>query len=257
MFRREVKMRGILLVVAAVALVATPAMAQSNNATFSVLPMGPTDVTAGTPVGWMVKVDVSGPNQGLAAWALDLEVRNSSNALIPNNLTHELSPSFSIGGAADPSGVPFKAGFTLGGPNASITADPAKSPGKLEGFGGGYAPPWTYTPKADRKTGGIGRADQAATLLMNPANGFILHQGTIDTTGLPNGTYTVTLKTAGTPVVIAGDANLLTNLVGSFTTPLIAGEWNPTSTFTFTIPEPATLLLIAGAGLLIRRRRTA
>lgn len=109
-------------------------------------------------------------------------------------------------------------------------------------------------------TAGIGRVDQASRLLSNGSS-FAITYGSIPVTNAASGVwapgvYTVTLRPNDTFVLNAG-IDLNTFQDGTIVTQLAAADVNGGgyASFTFTIlPEPTTLLLLAGAGLLYRRR---
>lgn len=253
-------MKAVKIAGLAVALMAATAAAQTTGmVNYNLTATASTNQEfAPLTIEWAMDVVVTGNNQGLAQYVADLSlvrVDQGPAQSVPVALgLADFTKSFNVAGNA-PSGATVTTGYLQGGPGMGLgTAGNADTPGTLVGFGAGFTPPWTYTPKASRYTPGVGLASATGMLHADAHGKFTLNNGVIEVpTGLAAGVYRLVLTAGQTNVLNAG-LNLLTNLDVGYATPADkAGD-----VFEFEIvPEPATLLLLAGAGLFIRRRRTA
>jgi hypothetical protein len=252
---KAVKIAGLISV-----LVAANAMAYTT-ATWTVA--GPASVVENAPVPWAASVALTaGPlgggssdaSQGMANYAITIELRNSSGALVPIALSPaNFTQSFKVGGLG-PADV--KAINTDGGPGyeGPSSAGTVSTPGKIAGMSAGYGLPWKYP----RYTRGIGLPGSEG-VLMGAAAGtpYVINDGVIDTTGLAQGTYTVKLVVDSTFVLktYKGTTTTVLNWDTTLTSLPSESAVKVGSLFTFEIvPEPATMLLLAGAGLFLRRR---
>lgn len=238
----------------AVALTASTAMGATVTYNISSSVAAQT-IAAGTPVDWMVSLVASvGDNQGVATFVADVLVLGPGDVLINKTLGEaEWAYSFNY---LNKGPATLADSGRLGGLGMSgvLSTGTNSTPGKLEGFGAGYGTPWNPTRLSGKvyvgdMVWGLGVESRKAALLFDPAGNWDVAGGVIDTTGLPDGWYTVKVVPGNTNVLQTG-LDLNQPQTGSFASPATAVG----SEFRFYIPEPATLLLLAGAGLLIRRR---
>lgn len=238
----------------AVALTAGTAMGATVNYNVTSTMAGQT-IAAGTPVDWTLSLVTSeGDNQGVAVFVADLLFIGPGGSLVNKTLdVAEWVYSFNYlnKGPATFADTGRLGGAGMGG--IQSTGNNAM-PGKLEGFGAGYAVPWDpvrWTGKAytGNMVWGVGMESRKSVLLWDPSGNYDMAAGVLDTSDLPDGLYTVKVVPGNTNILQAG-LNLDEPLSGNFASPATGVG----SEFTFYIPEPTTLLLLAGAGLLIRRR---
>ena len=219
---------------------------------------GPSQVGPGSPLPWKASVRVTGDNQGLGLYAFSLELRDSQGQLVDAGFgaTSFTGTTFSIGGqigsVLDP---PAAGGPGMDFPQSPTTfGDPfsATPPGILNGVGAAYLS-WRGS---NHMLPGIGR-DEHKSLLLNDLNGdgdtadelYILDEGWLDTSSLVAGeTYTLTLA-PDAATVLAGGLDLA-NFQESFAQ--LAGSMSGSS-FTFVVPEPGSLFLLAGCIALLSR----
>ncbi len=195
-------MHRLLTLTAFLAVAALPASA--NDVLWSI--GGSTSVQLGDPVDWQASVQVTGANQGLAGYAFHVVIGPSPGATAggdgiwgtadDENLADvQLSQAsfdeiFQVTGSSPPPGSvdDLTAG---GGPGMNILPQAGTnnlSNGQLLQVGASFLD-WV----AADQSAGVGQDGAKADLLSNPGADYVLHSGTIPTTGLSGGTYTVTL----------------------------------------------------------------
>jgi len=250
----EAEMKAMKVFGLAVALTASTAMGATVTYNISSSVAGQT-IAAGTAVDWMVSLVASeGDNQGVATFVADVLVLGPGDVLINKTLgLAEWAYSFNYLGRGPGS---LADSGRLGGLGMSgvLSTGTNATPGKLEGFGAGYAVPWNPVRLSGKNyigdmVWGLGLESRKAALLFDPAGNYDVAGGVIDTAGLPDGWYTVKVIPGSTNILQMG-LDLSQPLTGNFASPATGVG----SEFRFYIPEPTTLLLLAGAGLLIRRR---
>jgi len=247
-------------------------------------PINPADYPSGVWLQWDVYCDVTGDNQGLFGAVVSMGVKEVSAPMGVWAPVHQDDENLAQPQVFKAPGV---------GVNGSV-ADDASAGGVGAGKGaakGWAAPgdvffvaqmgmgyldwsPWRYkttVPKGwiGKQQWGVGLASRKAAILRDGVDGYYdIGEGYIDISSLPPGTYRSVIvlnDQDGRPIttssVINSGQNLntdLPSLEATVVTPagtggnlLTTGDY-----FEFTIvPEPATLLLLAGAALLYRRRR--
>lgn len=282
---KALKLAGLVLVLASSSALATDGQVFWNvSAAVSDAMGNPLDPAAipdpvlapGSVLAWSIGVNVTGDNQGLGGFVLNMGVWNTAGDVIaPNEIGGGTSTMDD--GAGNMVGV-FKApGNTLSHGNINDLAS-AGGPGMNYGFstgtaaagkaylaqlGAGYLD-WiaryygTYTGGGTRKkwqgnqTWGVGMASETAKLLWNPDGGYQLFASAIDLTGWAPGTYQIALFPVSAAVLKSG-INLNTDQSGVTEAIPLANITGGTFDFIIT-PEPATLILLAAAGMLYRRR---
>lgn len=226
------------------------------TATWTLLtPVPVPSVIQGDPVPWAASVAVTNDCKGLASYSFNVEVRDSRGVLTiaylaPANFT----PTFRVNGLGPASVRQIN---TAGGPGLDDPNGDEQEPGLglIRGINAAYSAPWV----APRYTYGVGQPARAAAL--GVTGPYVLNDGLILTDGLTFGTYTVRLTVNSCSVLRTYDG--ATSALINYDTTLtslptescigIGDEFK----FYIPIPEPATALLVAGAGLCIRRRRGA
>jgi hypothetical protein len=272
-FKKEAEMKAIKLAGMLALAIAAVAMAQHGTVNWTVVDSGAGGpYTAGDVVSWGAYVDLTTEgNKGLGVYVFDINIVNSSDALIANTPTSDFAKSFNALGKAGTNARKAVQDSSIGGLSMNgAYSTGALSPGKVEGAGTGFGSPWKA--KSLSSSGimftGVGHADRKVTYASNNAKGllangvseFVMNNGTIPTTGLAPGLYTVKLiPDANAHNVLAvtntaGPIDYTTNFEASFQ---ISASAVHGSSFVFEIvPEPTTLLLVAGGiGAFIRRRR--
>ncbi len=135
-----------------------------------------------------------------------------------------------------------------------LSAGTVSTKGKIAGISAGYGLPWQYP----RYTRGIGLPGFEGVLMGQAAGTpYVTNDGTIPTDELPLGTYTVKLVVDSTFVLktYKGTTTTVLNWDTTLTALPSQSAVKVGSQFVFEIvPEPATMLLLAGAGLFLRRR---
>lgn len=173
--------------------------------------VSPTDVAAGTPVNWSAAVSVSTDTRGLANYVISIEVRDSAGSLVPITLSAAtFAPSFKIDGLGP---AEIRASYTQGGPefDGISSTGVLSTPGRLAGASASLNPPFSGS-RDYSKTWGIGLDERKSVLLADPAGPYTVNSGSIPTTGLAAGAYTVKL--------ISEDTFILRVLKGTTTTPI-------------------------------------
>jgi hypothetical protein len=274
----------ILLAPAAMAVVATDVTYTVRGEAFdpsfnpidiNAIPMTPAqpypDNQLGNYISWAISVDVTGDNQGMAGIIINMGVAPQGAPMgtwAPINMGPKID-SFSrywpavykapgagaAGTVKDPAGA--------GGPGLNVLPslgdEAAGDVAFIEQLGAGVLDwnPRLYNSKSGwsgDQVWGVGMASRKTVLLQaGDAGTYDLFAGYIYTDGLPAGTYDVMILPRSSAVLKPG-INL--NLAQQGVTQDVPKENLHAVGFSFTIvPEPATLVLLAGAALLYRRRR--
>ncbi len=245
-------------------------------------------------INFVTDIAVTGPNQGICQFLFSMGVYNAADYVKGHEVATSAGPygpgprlygtgwveeAYKAPGSTAAGSVKDKAGSGgpgldngLGGygyPNANFAW--------IEQAGNGYPLKWigrayvTYTGGGTRKkwqgdlVWGVGMASRKDVLLQDPNGKYPLFNGTLDVTGWAEGTYVVKVWPAS-----AGNSVMRTQVnINGVMTPLdlnLNWEMNifefvaPNEAFGgefrfVIVPEPATMLLLAGAAALIRRRR--
>lgn len=212
-------------------------------------------VYPGYPVDWAASVAVTGDCKGLASYSFNVEVRNSFGFLVAAYMdSAKFTPTFRVNGLGPASVRQIN---TAGGPGLDDPSGDEQEPGLglIRGINAAYSAPWI----APRYTYGVGQPARAAAL--GVTGPYVLNDGIFWTTDLMSGTYTVRLTVNSCSVLRTYDG--ATSALINYDTTLtslptescigIGDEFK----FVIPIPEPSTVLLLAGAGVFIRRRRSA
>ncbi len=186
-------------------IAAAPSMAADVTWTLT----GPTSVDLGQPVSWQASVAVTGANQGLAGYAFHVVIGPGAGPTAggdgqwgtndDENLADvQLAPaafvnSFQVAGSSPPPGS-LSSTYSAGGPGMNVLAQTGSNTinGELLQVGTSYLA-WAAAPGSDGQTAGVGIAGLKSGLLANPAGEYVVNSGTIPTTGLAPGSYTVML----------------------------------------------------------------
>lgn len=189
-------------------------------------------------VGWAASVAVTTDCKGLANYALTLFLQKEG-AAVPYTF-------------AQSTAVVLKttAGYT--GPSSLGTNT---TPGKLAGIAAGYGTPWAGPPAA---IWGVGLAARKPNLGLAPTDLFVLNTGVISTAGLAGGTYTIKLQVDSSFVLktYKGTTTTILNWDAGLTSLPSETATGVGSQFTFVVPEPTTMVLLAlGAVAALKRRR--
>jgi hypothetical protein len=268
-------MKAIKFAVVILALSAVSAMATDGVVTWSIdMPKTVVDPNVDTYFDFFVNVDVTGNNQGLAIFQNDIAITKLSGPGAGGYIvghptafdwgaywTPYKSPSTAVHGTiVDPA--------SAGGPG--LTTLPQLGDLTFDGFiddiGAGILD-WNPVRQEGKvwagvQQWGVGLASRKADLLVNPAGDYLVNYGywtvgdfVAAQGGMPAaaGTYKIELLPVSAAVLLA-EKDL--NLVDSGVTALADGINGASVIFTI-VPEPATMLLLAGAGAFIRRRRHA
>ncbi len=233
---------------------------------------GPTRVPAGVVGKWTAAIHLpSGPldapghpwhgssPQGVASFCFDVALYRDwvggPVVLAPLTVTAATN-------TFKPAGVGSGAAVTdppsWGGPGMTLAVAPATMyGGATVGVGAAYPAPWTAS---DMKIG-VG-LDAFKDSLLNDLDGddqthdqaYILHEISIDTSGLPQGDFTLVLTPDARFNVLRGDVALTVNQSGAYAVALGNGVVGAMHSFTVT-PEPATAALGVGLGLVLAHRR--
>jgi len=272
-------MRAIKLAVVVGLVAASSVLATDGKAVFAISgsntsPLNAIDLAVDPYLSMLTSVVVTGDNQGLGGFNFDIGIYPTATPTSGNEVpmplfaaagvdwaaVYKAPGSGSVGTVKDEAGAggPGMGVLpSLGNPAAAVAYTAQIGAAHLDWKARLYA---TYTGGGTRKkwqgddTWGVGLESRKAVLLQDSVGTYDLWTGVIDLTGVPLGTYTVKLMPSGGSVLQAG-LDLNTDQVGSTTFKLAAGDLTAAAFDFVIIPEPATLLLIAGAGLLIRRRR--
>jgi len=241
--------------------------------------INPADHPGGVWLQWTISCVVTGNNQGLAGAMVSMGVKEEIAPFGVWAPVHQnddnlyLSPVYKAPGAAANGTVADNA--TAGGLGAGPGAAKGWAiPGNvfyIDQMGMGYLD-WqgrrykTTTPKGwiGNQQWGMGLDSRKAAILRDGVDGtYDLAGGVIDITSLPLGIYRsmIVLKDqygqaiTGSKVINVGQ-DLNTDLPAIDMTTITGDNLREGDIFRFTIvPEPATLLLLAGTGLLAHRRR--
>jgi hypothetical protein len=288
---KEAEMRAIKYAGLVAVLLAPVAMATTADITYTVVgaafdpSFNPIDINGipatppapypvnenGNYIAWTMSVAVTGDNQGLAGFLVDLGVAADGAQM------GTWAPIY-MGPKSDPFARYWSAVYKAPGAAATGTV---KDPGGAGGPGLNVLPslgdeaagdvafiaqmgaalldwnPRVYNAKSGwsgDQVWGVGLDSRKTVMLQAGAAGtYDLISGYIYTAGLPAGKYNVMLLPTGSAVLKSG---IDLNSAQSGVTQAVATSNLHAVGFSFIIvPEPATMLLLAGAGLLVRRRR--
>ncbi len=272
-------MRAIKLAVVVGLAAASAALATDGKAVFSINgsntnPLNAIVLGVDPYLSIVTSVVVTGNNQGLGGFNFDVGIYPVANPTSGNEVplplfvtagvdwaaVYKAPGSGSVGTVKDNGGAGGPGMDVLpqlGNPAATVAYTAQIGAAHLDWKARVYA---TYTGGGTRKkwqgddTWGVGLDSRKSVLLQDGQETYDLWTAVVDLTGVPLGNYLVKLTPNGASVLQAG-LDLNQDQIGSTTYKLGAGDLTGGS-FEFSIvPEPATLLLIAGAGLLVRRRR--
>jgi hypothetical protein len=207
------------------ALGVAPAAWAQSTVQFVVLLNGstqPITVEPGAEVKWVAAVEVTGDNQGLSFYVLDLSILDASDQVVTsvNVPAANFATVYNVGGNGNPRAT-VRDLYPNGGPAfTGLSSTGASGAGTLEGFGGGYPLQWSgVSNDSTRMTPGVGRAEKKAELLYNPDGDFRLNRGTITVPSEP-GTYTVVIEPANSATssvrVLRDDLDLTQDYDGGF-----------------------------------------
>ena len=231
-------------------------------------PINPALYPTGVWLQWTISCVVTGNNQGLAGAMVSWGIQDASGNWAPfvqDPANLYLAPVYKAPGTAVNGTVADNA--TAGG----LGAGPGAAKGwpeahlfYIDEMGMGYLD-WqarrykTTTPKGwiGNQQWGMGLDSRKAAILRDGVDGtYDLTEGLVELTHVPNGTYHSAFDPLDKNIMsrvlnVGQDLNPDLPAAGMTDVPIVRGD-----TFSFTIvPEPATLLLLAGAGLLAHRRR--
>ena len=283
---KAIKFAGVIL-----ALSAVSAMATDGVVTWSVgfnkandLELGmPLYETTGMNIGFFVNVAVTGDNQGLANFLNDISITKVSGPVpgdplvggyINNWPTNTWgTPQVNTRGFKSPAtstkGTIEKGGL-FGGPGLNVlpSLGTKDTPGYIADVGAGildwdplrlvsgyYGDTWEGTHQW-----GVGLASRKSALLVNPDADYMANfayfpvADFVATNG--QGVYRIDVNGRGAAVLSSG-LDLNQPASGVLTTLTDASIVDGSAFFAVGVPEPTTLLLLAGAGAFIRRRRHA
>jgi len=274
-FCKEVEMKAIKLAGLVAALTSTGAFGVMVNYNISSPVAGATfasEAVAPASISWAVALVASNDTQGVATYVADIEILKDG-ALFASAVFHgeplpppEITPNsdflwvFDYQGRSFGVGAPVTDSARLGGAGMGgvQSAGSVSTPGKLVGFGAGYAVPWDPIRGSGKTlTGnmawGVGLDSRKSVLLLDPEGAYTVQGGYIDGP-FPAGEYTVRVVPGSTNYLKPG-LDLDQPLAGNFAEPCQPGQVMG-SEFSFTVlPEPATMLLLVGGALVLRRRR--
>lgn len=239
----------------------------NGTITYPLLGIPPGD----TWLNWTLSVRVTGDNMGLSGYVLELGIRSLSGGYWAPYYPAVAGDPDSISWcpvykSARMSGGTIKDSGDAGGPGL----DALPGLGIVHRYDEAYisemaAALLEFTPYVKTKNGwsgaqtwGVGLDSRKSTLLMNPDGTYDIEQGYIDMTGWAPGYYRVELIVREADVIKSGlSLNSGEPQSGIIYQVPLANQTVRSFEFSPNIPEPATLLLVAGGALLYRRRRTA
>ncbi len=284
-FKKEAEMKVVKLAGVLGMMLAATAFGQ-HQISFGIVPEYSGDLMAVDPsvdaaINFKVTVAVSGPNQGLAAFLIGIGAYNAADFTYGHEVLTPAGPqlygtgwveeAYKAPGATAAGKVTDKAGS--GGPGLDNGLGgygyPASVAAWIEQAGQSYPLKWigrtyaTYTGGGTRKkwqgdlVWGIGMDSRKGVLLQDPEGDYPLFNGMLDVTGWAPGAYIVKIWPASSGNnVLRSEFNLNLNWEQNIVTGLTGPVDLTGGSFQFVIiPEPATLVLLAAAGALYRRRR--
>lgn len=230
----------------------------------------PSEAAAPLSIPWSVGLVASEDTKGVAVYVADIEIYKDG-VLFTSAVFHgepfppDPTPNsdflwvFDYQGRSFGVGAPVTDSARLGGAGMGgiYSAGSVSTPGKLVGFGAGYAVPWDPIRGSGKTlTGnmawGVGLESRKSLLLLDPEGEYTVQGGYIDGP-FPVGQYLVRVVPGNTNY-LRPDLDLDQPQAGNFASPCQPGEVMG-SEFLFTVlPEPATMLLLVGGALVLRRR---
>ncbi len=271
--QKEAEMKVVKIAGAVALVLASSAMAATGVIEWSLRGSNTNDLTMVDPlvdpyVSWTASVVVTGNNFGMAGFLADLGVYGPAPIAteVPRTITEgEFAAVFKAPGSSATGTVKDNASAggpgmdvlpSVGFPNGAVAYLAQMQAAHLDWKARAYV---TYTGGGTRKkwvgddTWGVGLDSRKSVLLQDPEGLYDIIGGVLDVSTWPVGTYKVKWMPASTGnSVLRPDVNLNVDQIGNITSQdvIVTG-----AEFEFTIiPEPATLLLLASAGLFIRRR---
>jgi hypothetical protein len=280
--QKEAEMKAIKLAGVILALSAVSVMASDGVVTWNVSMTAPGTGVGGVPqvaatdsyIEFFVNVGVTGNNKGLASFQNDMRIRKVSTDTNVNgnpsltwgnyykNSKGFKSPATGVRGVVTDGGM-------VGGPGLDVlpSLGIANATGFIDDIGTGILDwdPLRLNAKGSAWEGkhqwGVGLDSRKAELLVDPAGDYMVNYGYWNVANFlaanGEGLYKIEILPVGASVLSA-EADL--TVPGSGVTTTLAGGDIVGESFVFQVgdvPEPATLLLLAGAGAFIRRRRHA
>jgi hypothetical protein len=193
-------------------------------------------VIAGNPVEWHVSVTVTGNNQGLGGYLVNLFLGPDpgptpgpdgiwGNADDENLANVTIDPAYwaQVFAVAGPNGKPTEGtdvttGGSGGGPGMNVmpSLGANATPGTLLQVGAAHLEwnPWRYASGphgwywTGENTWGVGLDARKETLLLDTGGRYELNAGWIDTTNLENGHYVLTLVPSDRATILRSDVDL-------------------------------------------------
>ncbi|MBN1491577.1 MAG: PEP-CTERM sorting domain-containing protein [Phycisphaerae bacterium] len=269
---KAIKFAGVILALSAVSAMATDGVITWNVAGATAYE------TTDAYIEFFVNVDVTGNNQGLATFLYDIAITKvagpAGGAVVGGYINNwptldwgaYLKDTQGYKSGATPIRGTIIDGGANGGPGINVlpSTGTLDTPGFIADVGAGIlawdpliqgTKAWTGTHQW-----GVGMASRKDTLLVNPAGDYMVNYGYwtvadfVATNG--EGIYKIEVLPKNGAVLLA-EKNLNVADTGVTQTLALSDVVGNSLIFQVGVPEPATLLLLAGAGAFIRRRRHA
>lgn len=262
-------MRAVQLSSIIVALVSSAAMATDGVVTWSIsMPNATIDPAVSTYVDFLITVGVTGDNQGLASFQYDLALTKISGPGAGSSVVGH--PTLDWGSAWNPyQAFPTEARGTIvdaataGGPGLGsgfVSLGTTTTDGFFDDIGAGMGDLWDpFRLEGKRWIGthqwGVGMASRKADLLVDPAGDYLVNYGYWNLTDFlaanGPGIYKIEVLPVAASVL---KAELDLTFGKSDVTEPADQIIGASLTFPPIVPDPATLLLLAAATALLRRR---